>query len=103
MTTERHARVPLMRKFRGPVHSEVQCGDTSRVFQAMLQPLAPVGILHLTTLPSTILQCPSSSCLPNSAAVHSKHRIFDILEALDTALHLLRRRIVSTFRALVNV
>jgi hypothetical protein len=35
--------------------------------------------------------------------VHSKHRILDILEALNTALHLLRRRIVSAFRVLVNI
>jgi hypothetical protein len=90
MTTGPHERMPLRRKFRGPVHSRVQCGDTSHVSQARLQPLAPVGILHLTSI-----------C--KSATVHSKHRILDILEALNTALHLLRRRIVSAFRVLVNI
>jgi hypothetical protein len=100
MTTGRHARVPLMRKFRGPVHSRIQCGDTSFVFHARLQPLAPVGILHLTS----IYNSPGFHALSlYQATVHSKHRILDILETLNTALHLLRRRIVSTFRVLVNI
>jgi hypothetical protein len=73
------------------------------IFQARLQPLAPVGILHLTTLPSTILQFPSSSCLPDSDTVHLEHRILDILKALDAALHLLRCRVVSSLGVLVNV
>jgi hypothetical protein len=37
------------------------------------------------------------------AIVRLEHRILDLLEALDTALHLLCRRVVSPLRVLMNV
>jgi hypothetical protein len=41
--------------------------------------------------------------LPDSASVRSKHRILDLLEALNTTLHLFRSRVISPLRMLVDI
>lgn len=43
------------------------------------------------------------SLLISSKSPNLEHRILNLLEALDTALHLLRRRIVATLRVLMDI
>jgi hypothetical protein len=101
MTTGPHERMPLKRKFRGPVLLE------SSVAIRLMSPKPGFSlwrpwvsyILH----PSANLQFPSSLSFPKPATMHLEHRILDILEALDTALHLLRRGIISPLRVFVDV
>jgi len=59
--------------------------------------LAPVGILHSLSTSSV----PHAWSYPQSS--HLEHRVLNLLEALDTALHLLGRRIVTALRVLVDV
>jgi hypothetical protein len=72
------------------------------VFQTRPLLLAPVGILHLTSIYDPLIS-QALPFLPSHTNIHSKHRILDLLEALNTALHLLRRRIVSSLRMFVDI
>lgn len=59
------------------------------------------GTRRYLTLRLHVFRFPNSLFLPFT--FHLKHRILDLLEALDTALHFLRRRIVSPLSMLMDV